>query len=154
MIQDSGERTCFDTGAVRDIQQGKGRFDLMPIRVIAEVLDSNVVEDIAKFIETRDIEHLYEALIDFSMKAEYRCLQEMFLEVAIHFEEGAKKYGENNWQKGIPESSYIDSALRHYMKWGRADNDERHDRAFVWNIMCLIWTVQNNTGIEGKKINE
>lgn len=64
----------------------------------------------------------------------------MLLEVAIHFEEGAKKYGEHNWQKGIPEQSYIDSAIRHFLKWHRGDSDERHDRAFVWNVMCLLWT--------------
>jgi hypothetical protein len=65
----------------------------------------------------------------------------MFLEVAKHFEEGAKKYGENNWQKGIPVHCYIDSAIRHYLKWLRGDNDEPHDRAFVWNLMCCIWEV-------------
>tara|TARA_Y100000034_G_scaffold135579_1_gene208097 strand:- start:2395 stop:2826 length:432 start_codon:yes stop_codon:yes gene_type:complete len=29
-VKDSGERQSFDTGSVRDIQVGKGRFDLMP----------------------------------------------------------------------------------------------------------------------------
>ena len=35
-IKDSGERMEFDTGAVRDIQKGKGRCDLMPLDVVAE----------------------------------------------------------------------------------------------------------------------
>ena len=30
-IKDSGERTEFKTGAVRDLQVGKGRFDLIPM---------------------------------------------------------------------------------------------------------------------------
>ena len=30
MIKDSGERTQFDTGAVRDMHTGKGRMDLLP----------------------------------------------------------------------------------------------------------------------------
>lgn len=30
MIKDSGERTAFETGAVRDMHIGKGRMDLMP----------------------------------------------------------------------------------------------------------------------------
>ena len=30
MIQDSGNRREFETGAVRDIQTGKGRMDLLP----------------------------------------------------------------------------------------------------------------------------
>lgn len=65
----------------------------------------------------------------------------MILEVAKHFEEGAKKYGEHNWQKGIPVKCYIDSAIRHYLKWHRGDQDEPHDRAFVWNLLCCIWEV-------------
>ena len=65
----------------------------------------------------------------------------MILEVAKHFEEGAKKYGESNWQKGIPVHCYIDSAIRHYLKWLRGDTDEPHDRAFCWNLMCCIWEV-------------
>ena len=28
MIKDSGERTQFESGAVRDMHEGKGRFDL------------------------------------------------------------------------------------------------------------------------------
>lgn len=38
MIKDSGERREFDTGAVRDIQKGKGRCDLMPLDVAADLL--------------------------------------------------------------------------------------------------------------------
>lgn len=33
-LKDSGERREFGTGAVRDIQEGKGRCDLMPLDVI------------------------------------------------------------------------------------------------------------------------
>lgn len=36
-IKDSGERRQFDTGAVRDIQEGKGRMDLLPWAAIMEV---------------------------------------------------------------------------------------------------------------------
>lgn len=34
MIKDSGNRRKFATGAVRDIQEGKGRFDLLPMCVL------------------------------------------------------------------------------------------------------------------------
>lgn len=37
MIKDSGERTEFNTGAVRDMHEGKGRFDLLPWNAIWEV---------------------------------------------------------------------------------------------------------------------
>jgi len=36
-IKDSGERTKFDTGAVRDIHIGKGRYDLLPWNAIHEL---------------------------------------------------------------------------------------------------------------------
>lgn len=141
-IKDSGERRNFDTGAVRDIQEGKGRCDLIPLCVAARVFRNgtdSILDDIALFRVTLDTKNLYYALHTFS--ATFGGVPTMLLEVAKHFEDGAKKYGENNWQKGLPVSCYIDSAVRHYLKWHRGDKDEPHDRAFVWNIMCCIWEV-------------
>ena len=37
MIKDSGERTQFESGAVRDMHDGKGRMDLLPWAAIMEV---------------------------------------------------------------------------------------------------------------------
>ena len=37
MIKDSGERSTFSTGAVRDLHGGKGRMDLLPWAAIVEV---------------------------------------------------------------------------------------------------------------------
>lgn len=36
-IKDSGDRTVFQTGAVRDMHEGKGRMDLLPWNAIIEV---------------------------------------------------------------------------------------------------------------------
>lgn len=147
MIQDSGNRHNFDTGAVRDIQEGKGRPTLMPLRVVARLLCERIeggdyiLSQIAEFTETDKTRHLYMALMKFVMTVYEGQTETMLLEVAKHFEEGAKKYGENNWQKGIPVNCYLDSAIRHYLKYRRGDDDEPHDRAFVWNIMCCIWEV-------------
>lgn len=140
MIKDSGERREFDTGAVRDIQDGKGRCDLMPLRVVARFMDDEVISSISLFMKDYDTQYLYAALQFFADK-HYADEPTMVLEVAKHFEEGAKKYGENNWQKGLPVSCYIDSAIRHYLKFCRGDNDEPHNRAFVWNLLCCIWEV-------------
>lgn len=38
MIKDSGNRREFESGAVRDIAEGKGRCDLLPLGVIGEIL--------------------------------------------------------------------------------------------------------------------
>ena len=37
VIKDSGTRREFETGAVRDIQEGKGRYDLLPWEAIHEL---------------------------------------------------------------------------------------------------------------------
>lgn len=146
-IKDSGERREFETGAVRDIQEGKGRCDLSPLDVIAgwfkhsytyDERVQNVFRNIERFKETGSVDYLYEVLSYGNTM--FVNSETMFLEVAKHFEAGAVKYGENNWQKGIPVHCYIDSAVRHYLKFLRGDDDEPHDRAFVWNIMCCIWT--------------
>ena len=142
MIKDSGTRREFDTGAVRDCTEGKGRCDLMPLDVVAEVADDEILEDIASYVDTGIDMFLKNALERFARV--YDSIYDMMLDVSIHFEDGAKKYGEYNWQKGIPESSYIDSAVRHYMKYRAGMEDERHDRAFVWNILCLIWQHRQN----------
>ena len=139
-IKDSGSRREFESGAVRDIQEGKGRCDLMPLDVVAEFITSPTLAYISRFQEDGKTIHLKDALSSCGI---YHSYYEMFLEVSKHFEEGAKKYGEHNWQKGIPTHCYIDSAVRHYLKWLRGDVDEPHDRAFVWNILCCIWTCTN-----------
>ena len=148
MIKDSGNRTEFEvngikTGAVRDMREGKGRCDLMPLDVVAESMRDNIIWHIYDFQVTGAIKHLYFALADLANMPAFNGQPTMFLETAKHFEEGAKKYGEHNWQLGIPVKCYIDSAVRHYLKWRRGDNDESHDRAFCWNIMTALWTCKH-----------
>lgn len=165
VIKDSGERRQFydadgNPMAVRDIQEGKGRCDLMPLDVVAECyhigfgspsdITGEIFDLLDLFTKTGDILNLYDVL---AKKEPFDAFSTMFLEVAKHFEDGAKKYGENNWQKGIPVRCYIDSAVRHYLKWLRHDKDERHDRAFCWNIMCAIWTCTHKPELNCYPIN-
>lgn len=94
MIKDSGERTEFSTGAVRDMKRGVGRMDLLPWYGI--------------------------------------------MEVSKHCEEGAKKYGEHNVDKGIPLHSLCDSAARHLAKFIAGETDEDHLRAAAWNLLWAL----------------
>lgn len=136
-ILDSGKRREFDTGAVRDIAEGKGRCDLLPLDVIGTLMNDIILVSIEAFRQTGQIHCLHDVLRNFNGFSDIRT---QILELSVHFEDGAKKYGEHNWQKGIPLHCYMDSAIRHYLKFRRGDDDERHDRAFVWNIVCGIWT--------------
>ena len=150
-IKDSGERREFETGAIRDIQEGKGRCDLLPLDIVASFLHSVVLCEIAGFVQTHDTMYLFNALRFFSDQAYQSETRTMILEVAKHFEEGAKKYGDYNWQKGIPVHCYIDSAVRHYLKWLRGDDDEPHDRSFVWNVLCCAWTMKHKPEMDDLK---
>lgn len=95
-LKDSGDRQEFETGAKRDRQQGKGRYDL-----------------ISPFF---------------------------IFSLARTLEEGAIKYNDRNWEKGMPLSRYIDSALRHIFKHLEGQRDEPHMSQAVWNIMAYIHT--------------
>jgi hypothetical protein len=126
----------------------------MPLDVVAAYIEDDpdktdfVLWHIKLFQEKGLRHYLFGALHEFAAKRGWDSYT-MFLEAAIHFEEGAKKYGENNWQKGIPVYCYIDSAIRHYLKWLRVDTDEPHDRAFVWNILCAMWTCEHIPEMNG-----
>jgi len=150
MIQDSGKRREFETGAVRDISEGKGRCDLLPLDIITHIYSDKTIAHIAEFIKDPIEYNLYKALGYFILELGWEW-ETALLELSIHFEEGCDKYSSNdqdmpnmqNWQKGIPIHCYIDSAVRHYLKWRRGDEDERHDRAVLWNFMCCIWTIRH-----------
>lgn len=62
--------------------------------------------------------------------------------LARHFENGAVKYEDRNWEKGIPLHCYIDSAMRHLFKFLGGSRDEDHMAAAAWNILCYIETEQ------------
>jgi hypothetical protein len=93
-LKDSGTRQEFSTGARRDVQAGKGRFDL---------------------ISPLALYHL-----------------------ARVYEEGAKKYGDRNFEKGMPLSRMIDSARRHINNHMEGKRDEPHIVQAAWNLLAYI----------------
>ena len=104
-LPDTGSRTAFDTGAVRDSMKGKGLPSMIPTCAI--------------------------------------------MAMARRFEDGATKYGADNWRKGIPTSRYCDAAYRHLMQCRDGDVTEDHFGAVLWNIACWMWTLK---AIEDKKL--
>lgn len=144
-IKDSGNRTEFSTGAVRDVQEDKGRFDLAPLGVIARLYSSEpniILNRINDFMESGDTEYLLDAVNRF-VSAERKTVTEMMLEVSVHYMKGAKKYKPYNWMLGIPVSSYISSGVRHFLKHIDRHMDERHDLAFIWNMLGAVWTMEH-----------
>ena len=90
-IKDSGTRRAFESGAVRDMAEGKGDMVSIP--------------------------------------------WESILRLSRHYEAGAKKYARWNFRKGIPVSSFIDSACRHLAKYQCGEDDEDHLSAAAFNIL-------------------
>lgn len=150
-IKDSGARREFTTGAVRDISEGKGRCDLLPLDIVADLYagthQAGILTHIDNFVRGGDELDLLSAIKRFCEWRDWRWA-EMLLEVSIHFEQGANKYAERNWEKGIPIHCYIDSAIRHLLKCSRGDTDERHDRAFCWNLLCALWTLKHKPELD------
>ena len=60
--------------------------------------------------------------------------------LAQHFETGAKKYGDRNWEKGQPLSRYLDSAMRHLVKYLGGGRSEDHIIACAWNCFAFVQT--------------
>ena len=141
-ILDSGNRREFETGAVRDVAEDKGRADLLPLDTVGLILDDVVLFEINEYVRTGNKMNLVNSIKEFA-GAYYENLYSAMLEVSKHYSDGCKKYGERNWEKGIPLHCYIDSGVRHYMKFMRKDKDEPHDRAFLWNLLGAIWTHDN-----------
>ena len=138
-ILDSGARREFDSGAVRDVTEDKGRCDLLPLDVIAFINKNYTLSLIDRYVRTGDSHILRDVIVEFS-RTRFDNIETAMLEVAKHYEDGAKKYDERNWEKGIPLHCYIDSGVRHYLKFLRGDTDEPHDRAFIWNMLGAMWT--------------
>jgi len=96
VLPDTGERSEFSTGAVRDAMSGKGMPSCIPLEALRAV--------------------------------------------SRRFEDGATKYGRDNWRKGIPLSRYVDSLYRHLWAYMENDTTEDHGGAVIWNAMCLVET--------------
>jgi hypothetical protein len=60
--------------------------------------------------------------------------------LAKHFENGAAKYGDRNWEMGQDLSRYLDSGLRHIFAFLDGARDEDHLAAAAWNILACIET--------------
>ncbi len=110
-IKDSGERRRTKTGAQRDRQKGKGRYDLLPPRAIRRL--------------------------------------------ARHFENGAVKYGDRNWEKGMPLSWFLDSGMRHFFQVLEGKKDEDHAAAAFWNLGAFIETAEKiEQGLLPKELDD
>lgn len=57
---------------------------------------------------------------------------------AVHFQKGAEKYGDRNWEQGMPLGRLLDSALRHLNSYLEGKDDEDHLVAAGWNLDAAL----------------
>lgn len=60
------------------------------------------------------------------------------IRLARHYENGALKYTDDNWRKGLPQKRYCDSAMRHMVKYLGGDRTEDHLAAVAWNVFAMM----------------
>lgn len=60
--------------------------------------------------------------------------------LAIRCEFGDELHGKDNWKKGIPLSSYANSALRHLNNYLSGNMDEDHLASVGWNVLAMAST--------------
>lgn len=95
-LNDSGDRTVFGHGAMRDRGEEKGRYDLLPPDAIRRL--------------------------------------------ALHFQRGAKKYADRNWERGMELHVLMDSGIRHAFDYLEGKTNEDHLAAATWNFLCAMAT--------------
>ena len=88
------DKRVFDTGAVRDSNDGKIRPDL---------ISPYMLKSLGKVLA-----------------------------------EGAKHYGERNWEKGMSNECLKESLSRHYVSLMAGEDDEDHASKLIFNAMALI----------------
>jgi hypothetical protein len=168
-VKDSGKRQEFNTGSVRDTQEGKGLPHLIAGEALAMMLlyikdlnyknikDSDLIHrafinmfsisinytnknENYIFATLRELIYLACKIIALDECSNSECIEVAFLRLAKHYENGAKKYSKNNWRLGQPVSRYYDSAFRHLVKIALNEKDEDHASAFLWNLIGMFQT--------------
>lgn len=56
--------------------------------------------------------------------------------------EGAEKYADFNWEKGMPAHDMLNHALRHIYKFLEGDRAEDHLGHAAWNVMGAIHSLE------------
>ena len=147
------EKETFESGAVRD--KVPYRYDLCSPEIvrIAIVSAANFGRDIKHYAskladcllskQEFDNDKIWGNLVFFvhGIKTEFRHVDIRYAimqEYAKTLHEGAIKYGERNWEKGLPKENLINHALGHLIAFVCGDKTENHLGHLIWNVLTLI----------------
>lgn len=71
----------------------------------------------------------------------------MLERLARLYADGAKKFGERNWQKAHTIEDYVSfeaSAFRHFMAYKKGKTDEDHFSRIIFNLVGMEYVKQQN----------
>ena len=57
--------------------------------------------------------------------------------------EGAKRYGDFNWEKGMPAHDLLNHAIRHIYKFLAGDRSEDHLPHAAWGLLAAIHSIES-----------
>lgn len=164
-MNDTGERITYEGGADREPHQGKGRFDWISPFGLLRVIEvehhgawsvqgciDEAFEEIQIFrTGKRDLDYLAVAASELFWSAHWELddyssenmicgaiSPSMMQRLADWCEAGGIKYGDRNWEKGMPYEHPLDSCLRHLNKFCINMHDEDHLAAALWNLFALM----------------
>lgn len=169
-IKMEGEFHTFDGGAIRYTKEGKGRPDLIPPKTLYKLISKieaccdkgtitdgsmsvvfacvnegkwldTIIELFTAFYIRPDLDYGYESCPVMTRESHIPKMAEMLLDLAIHFEKGAEKYGEHNCERGIPLESFVQSGMRHTLQAFAGKTDENHVISAIWNFFMAEFTV-------------
>lgn len=159
-----GALSHFPSGAVRSADADEFRFDLLsPIAVdmflagaMTAMTDgwpertSEAIRSIYLFLggDGDPVDSLCVALecIGDAMKSRGMGNKKAFVAfmhgAAAASREGQDKYGDYNWEKGMPADDLINHAIRHLLLAIDEDNSEAHFAHASWNLMAAIHSLE------------
>lgn len=129
--KDTGEREVFSTGARRDGGDNK------PVPLIS----AHPVDLMRRYGFSFDYSEPLCTLPSEVQDKTYAQVPDLALNrLQALFERGAVKYGENNWEKGIPLQRIFESMIRHLIQAWAGDTSEDHLAAVLWNAATAMVT--------------
>lgn len=160
MLKDTGQRTNFEWGAMKDLWGDRVDYTMIPTEFVEEIYDEY------RFMNDTEISTIWTRFLSWQNGWWYiKLIKRIFdmetgvilknptiptdvLErLARHYMNWTKKYERDNWKKYWPEIKEIakQSTWRHFISWFDGEEDEDHAMAIVFWIITYEWHKKKGT---------
>lgn len=149
----------FATGAKRDIAPDKSRPDLIQsklVQIITDHLDLGkdvmmVLTKIGRGPTKSDLIHFIMVIIYHALCYHPITRLEILEWQGRLLAKGAQRYGDRNWEKGMPFYRTYQSLVRHTISYLNGEEDEDHLSSAIFNAFALYYYLAN---FDEEKINQ